>query len=413
MNTSLLPAQSEFNAPHDPLLVATLELERYAKRLDLEGWVLERLRHCEQETVVNLLLGMEDGRAHSVTGICARHSTARGLPAVAFEVSREAYRNSVCAEAMRMSWLCALFGVSYGGGGAALVVDAEKLSEHELQKVVSGFGTAACELLSHAGVIIPGNVHAVEMDWLEAGLRKRESGGCVKVTGKASTQDAAIRPQEVATGLAEVIRCSAGDLKQRIAVQGFGEEIRALLMLLHRRGARLVAVADESGGLEHKLGLDPAQLVEHVRRQGVLLGYPDGAAVLNADVLETECDVLILAGGSQQVQEPNAAKIRARVVLEVHPGAVTQAAGAVLARESRAVISSLLCAGPRLLSSIEASDGSAPPGRREAWLRRTVRETWRTVAETAQQWELSASEAATALAIQRVAATIRAQENPF
>lgn len=57
MNTaSLLPPQSELDSSHDPFLAATIELERSARVLDLEDWIVERLRHCEQETITNLLL---------------------------------------------------------------------------------------------------------------------------------------------------------------------------------------------------------------------------------------------------------------------------------------------------------------------------------------------------------------------
>lgn len=405
MNTaSLLPTQSEFVELHDPLLIATLELERYAKLLDLEDWIVERLRHCEQETFVNFLQTAEDGRAHPVTGVYVRHCGAAGPAAVPVRVSRDAYRNSACAEAMRTSWLCALLGVRYGGAAAAVILDPQKQSERELQGVLRHFGTSAKDVLVNAGLMFPAGLHAVEMDWLEADLPEERH---VVLTGKTSSPSTLTRTQEVARGWSELIRCAAGNFKQRVAVQGFGDEMRELVVQLHQRGARVVAVADESGGLRHELGLAPNELIDYVRRHRVLLGYPDAEAVMNADVLETDCDVLILAGGDQQIQAQNAGRIRAGIVVEITPGAITETA----AREMRKklIVPDLVCLGPALLLAVAEANAIGSENRRSAWIRRTLRDTWKSMVEAAERWNCGIAEAARALAIQRVAAILRAK----
>ena len=414
MNTaSLLPRNFELDSPHDPLLQATIDLERVAKFLDLEDWIVERLRHCEQETVVNFLLTGDDGQSHPVTGICVRHSTANGPAALYFDISREAYRNSVCAEAMRMSWLSALYGVHYGGGAMAVVLDSQKQSEPELQRAVRQFGSSASDVLSSAGLILPHKAHQIEMDWLEAGIEKHEPSTRSLVVGNASSPNSKTLLPELVAGVAELIRCAAGNLKQRIAVQGFDSQVQALLVHLHKHGARIVATADESGGLLHDLGLDPEQLVEHVRRHGVLLGYPEASAALNADVIESDCDLLILAGGEQQITSQNVSKIRARVVLEIAPGAVTPSAGQELAADGKVLLDSLLCAGPVLLRAVAQARDLAPANRRIAWIRRAMRSTWKDISDAAGCWNVSPSEAAHGVGIQRVAAILRAQRTPL
>ena len=408
--TSLLPANFDLDSAHDPLMNATLALERCARLLDLEGWVVERLRHCEQETTINFLMS-EGDRAHPATGIVVRHCSAAGRVVVPIQVSRDCYRNSVCAEAMRISWLCALFGLRYGGGAGALIVDPAKHNERELRRGLTVFAESAKEVLSSAGVLFPSGLHAVEMDWLEAGLGDHLEGHPV-VAGRASVRTPSY-VNELAAGLAELIRCAAGGWKQRIAVQGFDEDVRALVSYLHQKGGRLVAVADPSGGIRHELGLDPQLLEEHVSGHGALLGYPDGEAVLNADVLQADCDVLILAGGERQITTQNAAGIRARVILEPTAGAVADGVAQQLCDRGTLLVSDLLCAGPAVLRAVAEAEQIGAGARRMAWIRRCVRETWRNVLEAAQRWKLPAHQAATVLAVQRVAAILRAQGTSF
>ncbi len=406
MNAATAMPQSEMDSP-DPLLSATLDLERCARVLDLETWIVERLKHCEQETTVNFVLAEDGGQAHTATGMVARHSSFAGRMAVPFHVSRKASRNSVAALAMRMSWLSALFGVHFGGGAAALVLDPEKHGEVELRRAVTGFAQHAKETLGSAGVIFPQGVHSVEMDWLEAALGEESAG---IVSGRSSLRIEAEYREELVTGLMELVRCASGNLKQRVAVQGFeNNDVRLLAKQLLRKGARIVAVADESGGVRHALGMDPELLQEHAREHGMLLGYPEADAVLNADVLEGDCDVLVLAGDERQINSKNAHSIGAKVIVEVTPGAITGTAVHILSASDKVVVPAMLCQGAVLLRAVAEVEEIGSGERRSAWIRRQIREGWRNVVSAAQRWNLSVADAALGLGIQRVAAMVRAQ----
>jgi glutamate dehydrogenase (NAD(P)+) len=409
MNTaSLLPPQSELDTCFDPYISATADLERSARLLDLEDWIVERLRHCEQESVINFLLSGDEGHTHSLTGLWVRHCAAAGPVAAPFQISRDAYRNSVCADAMRMTWLCALYGLRHGGAAAALIVNPHTHSEKELRRAVRGFAESAGELVGSAALVYPAGVHPVEMDWLDAGLRTI-AGEHVQVAGKSKLSSGEQPEDHVADGVAELIRCATGSLKLRVAMQGFDSSSRRLVQRLYKSGARVVAVADESGGVRHELGLDPWQTGEYVEHHGVLLGYPDGEQVLNADVLETDCDVLVLAGGARQIGSHNVSRIAARVIVEVARNAIVESAMQELAGVGKIIVSNLLCAGPALLQAVAETEQDSPGRRRTALIRRVVRDTWKSVSEAAQHWNVSIPQAARTTAIQRVAAILRAQ----
>ena len=134
---------------------------------------------------------------------------------------------------------------------------------------------------------------------------------------------------------------------------------------------------------------------------------------MNADLLETDCDVLILAGGSRQIGSHNVAKIAASVIVEVAPNAILESAAQELAGVGKIMVSDLLCAGPALLQSLAEAEQDGTGRRRTALIRRAVRDTWKAVSEAAQHWSVSIPQAARALAIQRVAAILRAQGIPL
>jgi len=131
--------------------------------------------------------------------------------------------------------------------------------------------------------------------------------------------------------------------------------------------------------------------------------------VLNTDVLEADCDVLILAGGARQVHAQNVARVTAPIVVECASGAVTESAEHELSINGKVVISNLVASGPWLLRAIAEAEQVGPGSRRNAWIRRMVRDTWRRVGEAARTWNLPVSEAAQGLAVQRVGSTLRAQ----
>jgi glutamate dehydrogenase (NAD(P)+) len=404
---SLQPPQFELDHPRDPLLIATLELERCARLLDLENWIIERLRHCEQEAVFNFLLPNDRGDLHPATGLWVRHCSAPGAAVSSFQISRNAYRNVLCANAMRHTWVCALYGLSHGGAAAALIVDPQKHTERELRRAIYAFADASKDFAGKCAFLVPEGVHEVEMEWIYAGLgmnaRQYPSAKASAITDE----------NQVAIGIAELIHCAAGSLKQRVAVQGFDERVQPLLEYLQRHGARIVAVSDASGGVRHELGLDPQALKEHVHHHEVLLGYPEAEAVLNADVLEAECDVLVLAGSDKQIGTHNTKNIKAGVLIQMVPGAITEDAEQTLAANGKLVLPNLLCAGPEMLRAAAAAERGGPGSRSKGWMRRVIRETWRGVSEAAAEWNVSIAEASTALAVQRVAAVLRAQGVPF
>jgi glutamate dehydrogenase/leucine dehydrogenase len=98
-----------------------------------------------------------------------------------------------------------------------------------------------------------------------------------------------------------------------------------------------------SGGIYAASGLDLGAVGEWARENPHdLAGYPDAAAVSNAELLELPCEVLVLAAREDQLTRDNAARVLAKVVVEGANGPTTVEADAILGDRGVVVLPDIL-----------------------------------------------------------------------
>jgi glutamate dehydrogenase/leucine dehydrogenase len=108
-------------------------------------------------------------------------------------------------------------------------------------------------------------------------------------------------------------------------------------------GSRIVAVSDSVGGIRKIDGLDIDRVIAWKKEHGTVQGFPGAADISNAEVLETECDVLIPAALENQITSRNAGRISARIVAEAANGPTTPDADEELHRRGIFMIPDILC----------------------------------------------------------------------
>jgi len=99
---------------------------------------------------------------------------------------------------------------------------------------------------------------------------------------------------------------------------------------LHALGARVVAVSDVSGGLHAPAGLDVQALHAYADEYGSLEGCEAGSRLTNDELLELDCDILVLAAREDQITAENAPRIGARMIAEGANGPTSLEADAIL-----------------------------------------------------------------------------------
>jgi glutamate dehydrogenase (NAD(P)+) len=113
-------------------------------------------------------------------------------------------------------------------------------------------------------------------------------------------------------------------------VQGFGNVGGIAALELIGRGATVLGVSDVSGGVYDPTGLDVATMAAYAQENGSLAGWDKGVRVTNEELLELECDILVLAAREDQITGENAPRIHARLIAEGANGPTSLEADAIL-----------------------------------------------------------------------------------
>jgi len=421
MTTHDLLPQSAIEEELDAYLESTFELEEAARVLDLEDWIVERLRHPEREITANLVLVRDDGQALPFTAFRVQHSSARGPLLGGIRFSPHIQLSETRALAMNMTWQCALLDVPFGGSAGALVCDPAKLSERELRHLSKNYVEALRSILGPGTDVLMEDLgsNPQVLAWmLDAHARASGRLEPAAVAGKPGVlfglpdhADAA------AQGLFDALALAIGEhgLKLaglRIALQGLGQTGSALARLLHDAGAHLVAAADISGGVRSDEGLTVPALLEWISSHGVVVGFSEAEPVSNADMLEAACDVLVLAAAPRQITTANAAHIGAPLVVGAVEEAITPPAAQILEEHGVIVVPAILAGGGATAAAyLEWSlnlghEGFLLDGVEEN-IRLRMQAAYHEARRAAQRYNVSLRRGALLAAVEKVAAALR------
>jgi glutamate dehydrogenase (NAD(P)+) len=271
--------------------------------------------------------------------------------------------NEIRALAMLMTWKCAVVGLPYGGAKGGVVCDPKALSQTELEHLTRRYATEI-EVLMGPDSDIPapdmGTTPQI-MAWImDTYSMHRGYSVPAVVTGKPiSIGGSAGRIEATGRGVTIVTRETARHLGlqlagARVAIQGFGNVGAIAAQTLHVEGCRIVAASDSRGGVYNEKGIDPDDLIRHKQETGSVAGYRGCDAVTNEELLELPCEILVPAALEGQITADNAARIKARIVVEGANGPTTPEADEVLKSRRVFVVPDILAnAGGVIVSYFE------------------------------------------------------------
>jgi glutamate dehydrogenase (NAD(P)+) len=130
--------------------------------------------------------------------------------------------------------------------------------------------------------------------------------------------------------------------EQRCVVQGFGNVGAIAAQELVDRGATVLAVSDISGGVYDPDGLDIPTMSAFAKEHGSLEGWDRGRRITNEELLELECDILVLAAREDQVTGDNAPRLQCRLVAEGANGPTSLVGDQILRRREIPVLPDIL-----------------------------------------------------------------------
>lgn len=406
---------------HSPWENALEQLKETAKMISLEPGLYEIFRHPRRSLAVSIPIKMDDGSIKVFEGYRVQHNHARGPSKGGIRFHPDVTLDEVKALAMWMTWKCALVNIPYGGGKGGVICNPKEMSEGELERVTRRYTSEIMPLIGPE-IDIPApdvNTNPQMMAWL-MDTYSMGKGYPVPgvVTGKPlSVGGARGRDEATARGGVYVLMALVNKLSMRlpemtVAVQGYGNAGSYCAQFLKKMGCRIVAVSDSRGAVFCESGLSPNTALEHKNETGSVAGMPGTDAISNEELLEVKCDVIVPAALENQITEANAARINAKIVLELANGPTTPEADAILEDKGIIVAPDILAnAGGVTVSYFEWLQGILP----NPWtarevslkLRDIMQDATRTVWERAEKEDRSLRAAALCAAVERVAEATR------
>jgi glutamate dehydrogenase (NAD(P)+) len=343
-------------------------LEWAAKELKLDQSIVEILSHPRKVITVSIPIKMDNGEVRVFAGHRVQHSDILGPYKGGIRYHEAVTLREVSALAMLMTWKCALLGIPYGGGKGGIPIDPKKFTVGELERISRRY---ISELIKDIGpsVDIPApdmGTSAREMAWM-MDTYSVNVGHSVPgvVTGKPLSIGGSLgREMATGRGVMIIIRESLADHGKslagaRVAIQGFGNVGGAAAELLHKAGAKIIAVSSGAGGIFSEAGLDiPVVKAYAAENRRSVLGFPQGKPISNADLLTLSCDVLIPAALENQISQENVNQIKAQFIAEAANGPVTLEANRALEARGVTVLPDILTnAGGVVVSYLEWVQG--------------------------------------------------------
>ena len=244
-------------------------------------------------------------------------------------------------------------GLPYGGAKGGVAIDPRAISARELVAVSRRYMQAMIPFVGpHIDVMAPDmGTNEQVMAWFMDTYSMYQGHTVTEiVTGKPVATGGTVGRRE-ATGRGVVFLAERALEARQIpmngataVVQGFGNVGSYAAITLAERGARVIGVSDHTACYVDRRGLDVDGLVAHVARTGTLAGYSTELLADPADLLATECDIVIPAALERVIDAKMAERLRCRVLAEGANGPTTPEADIVLAQRPEIfVVPDILC----------------------------------------------------------------------
>ncbi|UTW07215.1 Glu/Leu/Phe/Val family dehydrogenase [Pseudomonas benzenivorans] len=348
-------------------------LERIFDRLQVADDVRQRLASAKLTAQVSIPVRMDDGALKVFQGWRVQYDDTRGPTKGGVRFHPQVSREEVTHLSFWMTIKCAVVDLPFGGAKGGVCVDPKGLSRLELERLSRGYIRAIHDLIGpDRDIPAPDvNTNATVMGWMSdeyAQIERRQvpavitgkplglggSAGRVAATGRGALQVLQLWTQ----------RQDKSPEQLRVAVQGFGNAGYHFARLAHEAGYRIVALSDSKGAIHDEDGLNPEPIWKHKHATRELKGmvYCDESVCEERDaerieqqaLLELDVDVLVLAALEDAIDEDNAGRIKAPLILEIANGPVTAEADQLLEDAGVVVLPDVLVnAGGVIASHLE------------------------------------------------------------
>jgi len=323
-----------------------------AQKLNLDEGLWKVLSYPAREIIVHIPVAMDNGQLEVFTGFRVQHSIARGPAKGGIRYSPDVTLDEVRALASWMTWKCAVVNIPFGGAKGGVICDPHKMSMAELERMTRRYTAELFEFIGPEKDVPAPDINTNEqtMAWImdTYSMHMRQTVTAV-VTGKPINIGGS-RGRREATGRGIMVVCDEAIKKlglsresTRVIIQGFGNVGSNAARLMAEAGYKVIGIAEVDGGLYRKTGIDVEAVWEFHQRNGTIHGFAEADPVDAAELLVTDCEILIPAATENQITSRNADRVKCRILAEGANGPTTASADEILAEKRVFVIPDILC----------------------------------------------------------------------
>ena len=369
--------------------IGMTELQTIYADLGLSREELDLLSAPRRSFTVSFPVKLTSGRSQMLRGFRVQYNDARGPSKGGIRFHPEMDEEHTSELAFLMALKCAVVDIPFGGAKGGVVVNPMEYPRRDLELITRGYIRAIADHIGPFKDIPAPDVYTDEqiMAWIldEYERIKREHASAV-VTGKPPELGGiAARRYSTALGGIHVLEQALKERTRevhglRAAIQGFGNVGENAARLLYERGYTVIAVSDVNGGILDPKGLNIPAVMKHKKKTGSVKNFAGVKNVTNAELLAADCDVLVPAALSNQIDANNAGSVKATIILELANAPITAAADEILFNRDVLVIPDIIAnAGGVVVSYFEWSQNLSS----DTWPEEKVLERLRQIMITA------------------------------
>jgi glutamate dehydrogenase/leucine dehydrogenase len=338
------------------------QLEKVKVLIQLEDNIYNQLLEPQKVLEVNVPVKMDNGFVKIFKGYRAQYNNARGPYKGGVRFHPEVTYDEVKTLAAWMTFKTAVVDIPLGGGKGGIVVDPKTLSARELEALSRGYIRAIYKFIG-PDIDIPApdvNTDPKIMGWMLDEYEKvagRHAPGVI--TGKPlSIGGSEVRSFSTAQGGAYVLDEAAKKIGLKkgatVAIQGFGNAGSNMALILEKLGYKITTVSDSKGMVVNCSGLNISELITYKEKTGLVKDFPSGEKIEGSQCLEQDADILIPAALENSINKDNAPAIKAKLIVELANGPVTEEAEEILKQKNILIVPDILAnAGGVVVSYIE------------------------------------------------------------
>jgi len=336
---------------NNDLVTSTQEIMKEAlHKLGFDDGMYELVKEPLRFLEIRIPVRMDDGTVKTFKGYRAQHNQAVGPTKGGVRFHPDVNVEEVKALSMWMTMKCGITNLPFGGGKGGVICDPREMSNLELERLSRGYVKAISQFVGPASDIPAPDVYTNPqvMSWMMDEYSKiNRSNAFAFITGKPLSLGGS-QGRNRATALGAVITIEEAAKRRNmsiagssVAIQGFGNAGSFIAKILHDKGAKIVAISESRGALYDPNGLDIESLIELKAQHGRVTPLFD-EVIPNEKLFEIDCDILIPAALSNQINKENAHLIKANIVAEAANGPTTPEATKILTDRDVLIIPDVL-----------------------------------------------------------------------